>query len=268
MKTSEQLTLNYDIAEKEICDFIKQEVKDRGVVLGMSGGVDSSTVAALAVRALGKDRILALIMPEASSTPASDVEDAIELALMLRIRYKKVDITEAVGGVLKATGMKGDKVAQGNVMARIRMTILYYMANLEGRIVVGSGDRSELLIGYFTKYGDGGVDIIPLGGLYKTQVRRLAKYIGIPEKIVSKKSSPRLWPSHRAEKELGMSYEDVDMILHLHADLGYGQEKIAEELGWDQLENIKRIMRRIKENAHKLRLPPIAKISKRTFLQH
>ncbi|MBM5805665.1 MAG: NAD+ synthase [Candidatus Verstraetearchaeota archaeon] len=267
MRASEQLALNYDVAEKEICDFIKREVKARGVVLGLSGGVDSSTVAVLSVKALGKDRVLALIMPEASSTPASDVEDAIELARTLGIRYEKIDITEAVEGVLKASGRRGNKVAQGNVKARMRMTLLYYMANLEGRIVVGSGDRSELLIGYFTKYGDGGVDILPLGGLYKTQVRELAKHIGIPDKIVRKKSSPRLWPGHRAEEELGMSYEDMDMILHLHADLGHSTEKIAEELGQGRRENIEKIMRRIKENAHKLKLPPIAKISSRARLR-
>jgi len=267
MKASEQLALNYEVAEKEICDFIKREVKDRNVVLGLSGGVDSSTVAALSVRALGKDRVLALIMPEAGSTLASDVEDAIELARTLGIRYEKIDITETVERVLKASGRRGDKLAEGNVKARMRMTILYYMANIEGRIVVGSGDRSELLIGYFTKYGDGGVDILPLGGLYKTQVRELAKHIGIPERIVRKKSSPRLWPAHRAEDELGMSYEDVDMILHLHVDLGYKPEEIAEELGPDKRQKIEMIMRRIKENAHKLRMAPVAKISSRATLR-
>ena len=267
MKASEQLALNNDVVEKEICNFIKREVKNRGVVLGLSGGVDSSTVATLSVKALGRDRVLALIMPEASSTPASDVEDAIELARTLGIRHERIDITEAVEGVLKATGRKGDRVEEGNVKARMRMIILYYYANIEDRIVVGSGDRSELLIGYFTKYGDGGVDILPLGDLYKTQVRRLAKHIGIPEKIVSKKSSPRLWPGHRAEEELGMGYEDMDMILHLHAGIGYSQEKIAEELGPGKRQKIEMIMRRIKENAHKLRMAPVAKISSRAKLR-
>jgi NAD+ synthase len=267
MKVSEHLALNYTVVEDEICDFIKREVKDRGVVLGLSGGVDSSTMAALSVKALGKDRILALIMPEASSTPVSDEEDAIELARMLEIRYEKIDITEAVEWVLRASGRKGDKIAEGNVKARMRMIILYYMANFERRIVVGSGDRSELLIGYFTKYGDGGVDILPLGGLFKTQVRELAKHIGIPERIVRKRSSPRLWPGHRAEDELGMSYEDVDMILHLCADLGYSQKKIAEEFGPAQRESVKKVMSRIGENAHKLSMPPTAKISSKAMLR-
>ena len=267
MKVSEQLALNYLVVEEEICDFIKREVKDRGVVFGLSGGVDSSTMAALSVKALGKDKILALIMPEASSTLVSDEEDAIDLARMLEIRYKRIDITEVVEWVLRASGRKGDKIAEGNVKARMRMIILYYMANLERRIVLGSGDRSELLIGYFTKYGDGGVDILPLGGLFKTQVRELAKHIGIPERIASKRSSPRLWPGHRAEDELGISYEDIDIILHLYADRRYSRKKIVEKLGPTHRERVEKLMKRIVENAHKLSSPPAAKISSKAILR-
>lgn len=267
MKVSEQLALNYTVVEEEVCDFIRREVKDCGVVLGLSGGLDSSTVASLSAKALGKDRILALIMPEASSTPVSDEEDAIDLARMLDIRYKKIDITEAVKCILRAAGRNGEKIAEGNVKARIRMIILYYMANLERRIVLGSGDRSELLIGYFTKYGDGGVDILPLGGLFKTQVRELARHIGIPDKIVRKRSSPRLWPGHTAEDELGMSYEDIDMILHLYADLGYSQRKIVEKLGPVQRKSVEKVMNMIRENIHKLRMPPDAKISRKATLR-
>jgi NAD+ synthase len=263
MKVLEQLSLNYTVVEEEICNFIKQEAKNRGVVFGLSGGLDSSTVAFLSVKALGKDRSLALIMPEASSTPVSDEEDAIDLARMLGIKYEKIDITEAVECILKAIGRKGDKITEGNVKARIRMVILYYIANLEDRIVLGSGDRSELLIGYFTKYGDGGVDILPLGGLFKTQVRELAKHIGIPDRIASKRSSPRLWPGHLAEDELGMRYKDIDIILHLYADLGYPQKKIIEKLGSAQREKVENVMNRIRENVHKRNNPPAAKISKK-----
>ncbi|MGQ9759770.1 MAG: NAD+ synthase [Candidatus Methanomethylicaceae archaeon] len=247
-------------AEKIITEFVKEQVADRGVILGLSGGVDSSTVAALLVRALGNERVLALIMPDATSTLQVDIEDAMKIVETYNLRFKRIEIAGLVGSFLGVVGKVGDKVAEGNLKARLRMAILYYFANVEKRIVIGSGDRSELMIGYFTKYGDGGVDILPIGGLYKTQVRLLAKYIGIPNEISEKESSPRLWPGHTIEEELGMTYEEIDEILYYYLDLRYDLQTIVGLLGEDKRQKVENVLRRIKANEHKLRPPPTARL--------
>ncbi|MEM4407005.1 MAG: NAD+ synthase [Candidatus Methanomethylicaceae archaeon] len=247
-------------AERLIIEFIKDVVKDREVVFGLSGGLDSSTTAGILARALRRDNILALVMPEATSTPKVDLEDAVKVAEIFGLRYKIIEISEIVESFLKHVGRFGDRVAEGNLKARIRMTILYYFANVEKRIVVGSGDRSELAIGYFTKYGDGGVDILPIGGLYKTQVRLLAKHLGVPDEIAEKQSSPRLWPGHSIKEELGMDYDMIDAVLYYHLDLGYGFSKIVEIVGEENRQKVETVLRRVIENAHKLSTPPIARL--------
>ena len=260
MRTYELPKLNYDAVERQIRDFIRFEAKDRGVVLGLSGGVDSAAVAAISVKALGREKVLALIMPEANSSLESDTQDALSFAHMLGISFEKLDITESVNSMLKTVGRRGGNLVEGNLKARMRMAILYYWANLENRLVVGAGDKSELSVGYFTKYGDGGVDILPLGDLYKTQVRELASHLGVPENITTKKSSPRLWPDHLAEEELGVSYAELDRILHLYVDHSYDKERIISELGSDSAHKVDKVLGMVKANAHKLKPPPIAKI--------
>ncbi len=247
-------------AEKIIVNFVRGEVKDRGVVFGLSGGVDSSTVAALLVRGLGRDKVLAILMPDKTSTPQVDIEDAMKIVEMYSLRFERIEIAEVYESFLRNIAKPSDRVAEGNLKARVRMAILYYYANIEKRIVVGSGDRTELAIGYFTKYGDGGVDILPIGGLYKTQVKLLAKHLGVPYEIVKKESSPRLWPGHTIEEELGMSYDDIDKILYYHLDLGYSLKKIVRILGGDRQQKVEIILRRIKENRHKCLPPPIARL--------
>jgi NAD+ synthase len=144
-------------------------------------------------------------------------------------------------------------------MARVRMITLYQKAAENNALVVGTGDKSELLLGYFTKYGDGGVDILPLGDIYKTQLREFAKYLGIPEKIAYKPSSPELWPDHYAESELGLTYKEIDPILYLKYDLKLANEEVAETLGVD-INIIERIEERCRINRHKLIPPPIIRI--------
>lgn len=251
-------TLDVEEAEKLIIDFIRREVGNRGAVFGLSGGLDSSTTAALLVKALGRERVLALIMPERSSTPKVDLDDAMRIVEIFGLNYKIIEITEIVESFLEHAGRFGERLAEGNLKARIRMALLYYFANVEKRIVVGSGDRSELTIGYFTKYGDGGVDILPIGGLYKTQVRLLAKHMGIPEEITEKESSPRLWPGHSIREELGMGYDEIDAILYYHLDLGYELNRIVEILGEDNRHKVETVLNRIRDNAHKLAVPPVA----------
>lgn len=252
--------LDYERVEKRITRFLKREAGDRGVVLGLSGGIDSATVAALAVKALGSDKVLALLMPEDNSTPLEDYNDALSFAEELGVENVTINITGATDCICSALSCDRSRVADGNVKARLRMIMLYYYANSQGRIVAGSGDRSELMIGYFTKYGDGGVDILPIGGLFKTQVRELAKRMGVPRRIVEKKSSPRLWNDQTAEGELGMNYEQVDMILHLLIDRKMVSGEIARIIGEGGGALVDKVIRRVSSNAHKLRMPPIPKI--------
>ncbi|MDI9643943.1 MAG: NAD+ synthase [Candidatus Verstraetearchaeota archaeon] len=249
-----------ELLASEICRFIRRKVGGRRAVLGLSGGIDSAVTAKLAVKALGSERVLALIMPDLASTPLEDVTDARTLADEIGIGYRVIDITgvaKSLVDLVSGTDVRRDKVAEGNTRARLRMTIMYYIANSENRIVIGSGDRSELLIGYFTKYGDGGVDLLPLGCLYKTQVRELARWIGIPQRIVEKESSPRLWPGQTAEGELGLSYEEIDRILFELIDLKKGVKEAIRDLGEEYAEKVTRVAWMIRRSAHKRRTPPV-----------
>lgn len=249
-------SLDFEQVAGGIEGFIRREVSQAGasgVVLGLSGGLDSSTAAYLAVRALGRGAVLGLILPDSGVTPPGDVEDAKAVAAALGIETVYIDISSihrAFTGYLKP-----HMVAEGNLRARIRMCILYYYANLLNRLVLGTGDRSEALIGYFTKYGDGGVDIQPLAGLYKTQVRALASYLNLPKQIVAKRSSPRLWAGHVAEDELGLSYEDIDRILYCVFDLKMGVEEASRSLGMP-LGKVLSVLNRYRATEHKRQQPP------------
>ncbi len=259
---------DYEYVVERIARFIREAVERagvKGVVLGLSGGVDSATTAALCVKALGSERVEALILPDSETTPREDVEDAEALASQLKLTHHTIDIHgiyEAYGGSLPFHDPQAN-VANGNLRARIRMTILYYYANLRGLMVCGTGDKSELLLGYYTKYGDGGVDILPIADLYKTQVRRLALRLGIPERIAMKPSSPRLWPGQMAEKELGVSYEVIDPVLYLYVEKGRNVEEIVEETGVER-ETVEAILRRVHGSEHKRMPPPIARVSPHT----
>ncbi len=230
--------LDYSVAEALIVDFIRSKVREAGAsgaVVGVSGGVDSATTLALTVRALGASNVMAVIMPDTRTTPQEDVADAKSLAESLGVQYRLAVIDRIVDSFVSA--LPGfdteDYRAIGNIRARTRMIVLYYYANTENRLVVGTGDRSEYLIGYFTKWGDGAADIYPISILYKSQVRMMAKHLGLPEKIWKKPSSPRLWPGQMAEDELGISYNDIDLVLFSVFDLGLEREKVCEYTGLD-----------------------------------
>ncbi|MEM3891261.1 MAG: NAD+ synthase [Nitrososphaerales archaeon] len=261
MDLLEKMTkLDFKRISKGIEDFIKSKVLEAnssGVVLGLSGGLDSSTAAYLAVRALGKDSVLGLLLPDSRVTPSNDVEDAKAVADELQIKTITIDISNIHRAYMNY--LQPHRLAEGNLRARIRMSILYYYANLLNRLVLGTGDRSELLIGYFTKYGDGGVDLLPLAELYKTQVRFLASYLNVPKRIVAKKSSPRLWAGQMAEDELGMSYEDIDQILYSIFDLKMKPEEASNILNIP-LDKINSVLSRCRATEHKRLPPPSAKI--------
>lgn len=250
--------LNYNLVIREVSNFILNYVSSlnvNGVVIGLSGGVDSSVTAALSVKALGNGKVLGLIMPDSDITPREDVNDALHLTSILKIKHQIIDIKNIVKTYKENLKLEGDRIADGNLRARIRMSILYYYANSMKMLVAGSGDRSEIMIGYFTKYGDGGVDILPIGCLYKTTVRRLAAYLKLPESIVNKPSSPRLWRKHLAEEELGLSYSEIDVILYGLHDLGLSIEELSKKAEVS-IEDIERIRRMTSSSEHKRKIPP------------
>jgi len=266
MKLSINALLTFPVERtiSEITDFIQEYVEEsgvNGVVIGVSGGIDSSVALALAVEALGKEHVTALILPDRRTTPKQDVDDALTLAKLFGVKHYLINIDEIVDtySVLPFFDLE-DNIATGNLRARIRMNILYYYANRFSYLVLGTGDRSEILIGYFTKYGDGAVDLLPLACLYKTQVRHVAHWLGIPERIIKKPSSPRLWPGHLAEKELGMKYEDIDLILYGLFDLGLTKEELSEVTGISA-ELIERVITLHRRSRHKRGFPPYPRLS-------
>lgn len=199
-----------------IINFIQNEVKLRnttGVIVGVSGGIDSAVMAVLAVKALGSENVYGLIMPDADITPVSDITDAQNLSKSLGIKYRIIKINEIKSSFLNLLHECDNNLILGNLVARIRMCILYYYSGLLQRLVLGTSNKTEMEIGYFTKYGDGGADLLPLGDLYKTQIFELAEYLKIPSNIVNKKSSARLWQGQITETELGISFERLDKIL-------------------------------------------------------
>ena len=198
------------IFEKFLSDQIEKS-RTKGVILGLSGGVDSAVLAYLCKRKI-KEKTIALIMPDTSITPKSETEDALKMISLTGIEYKLIDIKPIINEY--SMYLEPNDWAKGNLRARIRTNILYYYANSKNYLVLGSSDKSEYLLGYFTKYGDGASDITPIISLYKLQVREIAKYLGVPENVISKKSSPHLWKEHKAEEELGATYEEIDSILY------------------------------------------------------
>ncbi|RLE83842.1 MAG: NAD(+) synthetase [Thermoprotei archaeon] len=235
--------------------YVLKYAKKNSGIIGISGGVDSAVTAYLSVRALGPERVYCYILPS-DTTPTEDIDDAVEVIKRLRIpedHWELINIESIVKGFEKSLG-ELTNIEKGNLMARVRMIILHQRAYRHDGLVIGTSDKSELLIGYFTKYGDGGVDILPIGGLYKTHVRQLAEHLGVPEKIVKKPSSPRLWPGQTAESELGISYDLIDLILYYRFEEWLPEGEIAKRLGISE-EIVRRIMDRVKKTQHK-RLPP------------
>ena len=234
--------------------FISKEVIDRrskGVVLGLSGGLDSSVTATIAVQALGHRRVLGLIMPDLEVTLRKDIKDAEELAKNLDITYKIIRIDKSKKEIIKQVPYQ--KYAQGNLASRLRMCILYYYAGITNRLVVGTTDKSELKIGYYTKHGDGAADIFPLADLYKTEVRELARYLSLPMNITEKKSSPGLWKCHIAEQEIGLSYELVDKILRHLEDNSLSNTDVDSR-------SVNVIRKFIRKNEHKDERRPVCRL--------
>jgi NAD+ synthase len=251
--------ISYPEIKDKIVAFISSKVSGsvaNGAVIGLSGGIDSSLTAYLTVSALGKENVLGLLLPEKSISSKQDIDDAIEVANILGIDYKIIEISPILASFSSAIPVFDSKAktANGNLKARTRMCILYYHANLMGGMVVGTGNKTELLLGYFTKYGDGGVDIEPIGDLYKTQVRSLSKYMGIPARIIEKTPTAGLWPGQTDESELGVSYEMADQILTMLVD---EKKNISDIKSQFPPEIVDKLAARISSSGHK-RMPPPA----------
>lgn len=257
--------LDIDRVSREISGFIESsliESNAKGLVIGLSGGLDSSTTAQLCSQVVNTDKILGLVLPS-QSTSKADVDDAISLAEEIGIKHKIIQIDpliEPVTDVCRRSSLnENNKMAEANLKARIRMVILYYHANAMNRLVVGTGNRTELLVGYFTKYGDGGVDILPIGGLYKTDVWRLASHLGVNQNIIDKDPTAGLWPGQTDEEELGIKYELLDEILYLMTEKGFKEDEVALKLKIE-LDGVVKVKLMMLAAEHKLQMPPMPPI--------
>ena len=242
--------LNYAELSKSIQTGIIQKCNNYnkdGVIFGLSGGIDSGVIAYLCAKSM-KEKTLALIMPDSKISPKEETEDAIKIVDTLGINYKLIDINSIHREYYNV--LEPNDLALGNLRARIRKNLLYYYANSKNLLVLGSSDKSEFNIGYFTKFGDGAADLLPIVSLYKTQIRQIAKELGLPNNIITKKSSPNLWPNHVAESEIGATYDEIDCILYciiekkLSVDETVSQTKIESE-------TVEKIYQLYKKSEHK-----------------
>lgn len=227
-----------------------RQAQAKGIVLGLSGGIDSSLAAALCVRAVGRKNVLGLIMP-CHSDPA-DAADARLLARHLGIRVKRISL-EKIFDLFVALLPEGKGLARSNIKPRLRMITLYYHANKHNYLVCGTGNKSELMVGYFTKYGDGAVDLLPIADLYKRDVVALARLLGLPERIITKPPSAGLWKGQTDEGEMGITYAELDDIL------ARSEKKKPQVLSKDKVRLVQRMMR---VSEHKRRMPDIFTLTK------
>ncbi|UCD03058.1 MAG: NAD+ synthase [Candidatus Aenigmatarchaeota archaeon] len=236
-----------NVLKEQIAEWIKQKVKEygaKGAVVGLSGGIDSSVVASLAKKALGEN-VLGVIMP--CHSHGKDEEHAKMLAEKMGIKTEYVDLGP-VFDKMRESVPSSEGIPTANIKPRLRMTTLYYFANMHNYIVLGTDNKDELMVGYFTKYGEGGVDLLPIASLYKNEVRELGKALGVPEEIISKSPSAGLWSGQTDEGELGITYDELDKILHAI------ENNQTEGIDSEKLEKVRKM---IKDTEHKRRMPEV-----------
>ena len=261
---SANLLINTDLAKTILTGFIHSEITRSGfsrAVIGLSGGIDSALSCVLAAEALGPENVLAVRMPYKSSSLDS-LEDAQRVIEKMGVQSLTVPITEMVEPLFERFP-DANAMRRGNIMARARMIVLYDQSEAFGGLVVGTGNKTEILLGYSTLYGDSACALNPIGDLYKTQVRQLSVALGVPDSIINKPPSADLWAGQTDEDELGFTYEEVDKLLHLIVDERYSPSECVEA-GFPQ-ESVHKVIERIRRNQFKRLLPPIAKLSNRTI---
>lgn len=259
-----RLDIQPKLVAEMLTRFIKEETEKVGlqkVVFGLSGGIDSALVAFLATRSLGPGRVHAVMMPYRTSSPAS-LADAKFCVEALGIESSLIPVTPQIDAYFQQFP-DANPLRRGNKMARERMSILYDFSAQMGALVLGTSNKTELLLGYGTQHGDLASGINPIGDLYKTQVRQLSRFLGVPKQILEKPPSADLWENQTDEKELGFTYEEVDKLLFLLVDRRYTREELLAE-GFSG-SFIDTVVRRISRNQYKRRIPLIAKVSNRTI---
>ena len=257
------LSINTDLARNILTGFIRSEIMRIGMsraVIGLSGGIDSALSCALAVEALGAENVLAVRMPYKASSQDS-LDHAQLLIDQLGVPSKTIEITDMVEPLFELDP-EISKLRKGNIMARERMIVIYDQSEVFKGLVVGTSNKTEILLGYSTLFGDSANAINPIGDLYKTQVRQLSRAMNIPAPIVDKPPSADLWEDQTDEKELGFTYEDVDKLLYLLVDERYSPQELIEA-GFNE-KFVEAVTTRIRRNQFKRMLPPIAKLSNRT----
>ena len=262
--TDIDLTINTDLAREILTGFIKSEITRVGfshAVVGLSGGIDSALSCVLAAQALGPENVLAVRMPYKASSRDS-LDHAQLLIDQLGVQSKTIEITDMVEPLIQLDP-EMSKVRKGNLMARARMIVLYDQSEAFKGLVVGTSNKTEILLGYSTMFGDSASALNPIGDLYKTQVRQLSRALNVPAPIVDKPPSADLWAGQTDETELGFTYEEVDKLLYLLIDQRYMPQE-AVEAGFDE-KFVDLVVSRVRRFQFKRMLPPIAKISNRTI---
>lgn len=256
------IPFDQDTAITTIKRFITGQLNQSGLsgyVVGLSGGLDSALAATLAVQAVGADKLLAVLMPYRTSSQSA-IDDAADLVDRLGIDHQLIDISPMIDAYFKQID-ESNRLRAGNKMARERMSILFDVAHRTDRLVLGTGNRSEICLGYTTVYGDSACSVNPVGDLYKTEVRQLAAALDIPEAIRSKVPSADLWAGQTDEGEIGVTYDVIDRLLMRIVDDGVTSLSQLESEGFDPL-SISRVVSLLNRNAFKRRMPPVAPIGK------
>ncbi len=265
-KCPSKLAIDVELVCDTLARFIKNQMGGTGlqrVILGLSGGIDSTLAVYLAVKALGPENVRGLIMPFRTSSPESEA-DALTVADELGIRTEKIEISPIVDSFL-TTARDADKVRIGNICARVRMVLLFDRSKPNRAIVLGTGNKTEVLLGYSTLFGDSACSINPLGDLYKGQVYQLAEYVGAPQQIIDKKPTADLWPEQTDEGEMGISYYEVDRYFYYLVEKGFTPVELLDK-GFDA-DFQRNIIERVNANLFKTKVPIIARISGKTIKQ-
>jgi len=258
------LTINTDVARQILTNFIRSEVRRVGfqrVVINLSGGLDSALSCALAAEAMGAENVIALRLPYRTSSQDS-LEHAQLMIDQFKVQSHTIDITDVVDPLIERDP-EMSKTRKGNIMARARMIVLYDQSEAFKALPIGTSNKTEILLGYSTMWGDMASAVNPIGDLYKTQVRQLARALDIPSAIIDKPPSADLWVGQTDESELGFTYEQVDKLLYLLVDHRFNARECVEE-GFDEV-FVNAVVKRVQRNQFKRMMPPIAKVSNRTI---